>query len=215
MPKFRIGHREYPTKGAAGDAIREIRDRYQVGETVHQLEDQKLLRDLIDLHKEAAEKIGCGIDSFVIDQPMRGQHSGFKIVRTDGTEIDFSFLACLSPPNHRQQVLAAMRGEVADTISAYFAMRAATNTLTSDQSGVELDANDPHVSYFQGPPFVELGTQFATKAGGWDTIELNSSSAAGYAKFKDRDLADQWRAHHKEHAVLGLLTAQENLRRTH
>lgn len=215
MPKFRIGHREYPTKSAAGDAIREIRDRYQVGETVHQLEDQELLRDLIDLHKEAAEKIGCGIDSFVIDRPMRGQHSGFKIVRTDGSEIDFSFLSCLSPPNHRQQVLAAMRGEVVDTVSAYFAMRAATNTLTSDLSGTALDANDPHVSYFQGPPFVEIGTQFAAAAGGWDSIELNSAAAAGYARFKDRDLADRWREHHKEHSVLGLLTAQENLRRPH
>ncbi|AGJ59506.1 MULTISPECIES: DCL family protein [Streptomyces] len=215
MPKFRIGQREYPTKGAAGDAVRAIRDRYNVGETVDQLEDQRLLRDLIDLHKEAAEKIGCGIASFVIDRPMRGQHSGFKIVRTDGSEIDFSYLSCLSPPNHRQQVLAAMRGEVVDTISSYFALRAATNTLTSDLSGAELDANDPHVSYFQGPPFVEIGTQFAAAADGWDAIKLNSSATAGYAKFDDRDLAERWHEHHKEHAVLGLLTAQENLRRAH
>ena len=215
MPQFRIGHRTYRTKGAAGDAIRAIRDRYPVGGKVDQLEDQKLLRDLIDLHEHAAEKIGCGIDAFVIDRPLRGQHSGFKIVRTDGTEIDFSYLSCLSPPNHRQQVLAAMRGEVAGTVSSYFAMRAATDTLNSDLSGTPLDANDPHVSYFQGPPFVEIGTQFATKAGGWDTIELNSAAAAGYAKFKDRGLAQQWHEHHKEHAVLGLLTAQENLRRSH
>lgn len=215
MPKFSIGHRTYRTKGEAGDAVRAIRDRYDVGATVDQLDDQKLLRDLIDLHKEASEKIGCGIHSFVIDRPLRGQHSGFKIVRTDGSEIDFSYLSCLSPPNHRQQVLAAMRGEVADAVSAYFAMRAATNTLTSDLSGTDLDANDPHVSYYRGPAFVEIGTRFATAAGGWDAIELNSAAAAGYAKFKDRDLAERWRVHHKEHAVFGLLTAQENLRRSH
>ncbi|WP_187280375.1 hypothetical protein [Streptomyces sp. IB2014 016-6] len=60
-----------------------------------------------------------------------------------------------------------------------------------------------------------ISTQFAAQAGGWDTFELNSGAAAGYAKFKDRGLAQRWHDHHKEHAVLGLLTAQENLRRTH
>ncbi|MEV3852149.1 DCL family protein [Streptomyces microflavus] len=215
MPKFSIGPRTWPTKGAAGDAIRTIRDAYNVGDTVDKPEDHALLCDLIELHPDAPEKIGCGIDSFVIDRPMRGRHSGFKIVRRDGTEIDFSYLSCLSPPNHRSQVLAAMRGETAGTTIAYFAMRAATNTLTSDLSGTPVDANDPHVSHYQGPPFVDIATQFATTTGGWDQIELNSSTTAGYAKFKDRALAQQWVEHHKANAVLGLLTAQENLRRPH
>ncbi|WP_329167785.1 DCL family protein [Streptomyces sp. NBC_01685] len=215
MPKFSIGPRTYRTKGEATKAVQAIRDAYNVGEMVDDHDDHGLLRDLIDMHPDAVEKIGCGVDSFVIDRPMVGRHSGFKLVRTDGTEIDFSFLTCLSPPNHRQQVLAAMRGEVTSTISAYFASRAGTNTLTSDLSGTPLDANDPHVSHFQGPPFIEIATQFTTTAGGWDQIELNSASAAGYAKFKDRALAQQWVEHHKAHAKLGLLTAQENLRRPH
>ncbi|MGC4966293.1 DCL family protein [Streptomyces globisporus] len=162
-----------------------------------------MLRDLIELHPDAAEKIGCGIDAFVIDRPMLGKHSGFKMVRTDGMEIDFSFLTCLSPPNHRQQVLAAMRGEVLNTVSSYFASRAATNTLTSDMSGTPLDENDPHVSYFQGPSFLEIATQFADHNGGWDSVELNSASEAGYAKFKDREMAGRWHEHHQERAVSG------------
>ncbi|MGX1885780.1 hypothetical protein [Streptomyces sp. NPDC055287] len=62
----------------------------------------------------------------------------------------------------------------------------------SDLSKTGLDTNDPHVSSFQGPAFVEIGTQFAAQACGWDTTELNSDAAAGYAKFKDRDLAQRW-----------------------
>lgn len=215
MPKFSIGHRVYRTKGEAGDAIRAIRDRYPVGSTVDQLEDQKLLRDLIDLHEHAAEKIGCGIESFAVDRPARGAHSGFKIIRTDGSEIDFSFLACLTPPNHRKQVLDAMRGEITGTTGSYFASRAATNTLVSDLSGTPLDENDPHVSHYRGPAFVDIATQFAGAAGGWDKVEVTSTKDAGYGKLKDRGLAQRWVTHHKEHAVLGLLTAQENLRRTH
>ncbi|MGW1468458.1 DCL family protein [Streptomyces sp. NPDC002308] len=215
MPKFSIGPRTYRTKKAAEEAIRAIRDSYEVGATVDHVEDHALLRDLIDLHPDAGEKIGCGIEAFVIDRPMRGKHSGFKIVRTDGTEIDFSFLSCLTPPSHRQQVLAAMRGEVADTVNGYFTARAAANTLTSDMSGTPLDENDPHVSYFRGPSFLEIATLFIDKVGGWDTVELNSAAEAGYARFKDRELAQRWHEHLTEHAVFGLLTAQENLRRPH
>ncbi|MFF2013570.1 DCL family protein [Streptomyces sp. NPDC058195] len=215
MPAFRIGHRQYRTKGAAGDAIREIRDRYPVGSAVDQVEDHKLLRDLIDLHEHAAEKIGCGIEAFVIDRPLRGRHSGFRIIRTDGTEIDFSYLACLSPPHHRQQVLNAMRAEITENVSAYFASRAAGNSLRSDLSGTPLDSSDAHVSYFRGPAFVDIATWFADEIGGWESVDLTSSRDAGAGKFRDRSLAERWTRHHGKHAVLGLLTPQENLRRTH
>jgi hypothetical protein len=213
VTEFWIGRRRYRTKGEATDAVRDVRDRYSVGATVDRLEDQELLRDLLDLHAEAGDKIGCGVESFVLDRPLRGKHSGFKIIRTDGSEIDFSFLACLTPPNYRQQVLSAKRAEVADAITDYFNSRVADNSLESDLSATPLDVADAHVSYFQGPAFVDIATAFAAEVGGWDAVELTSSTAAGFGMFTDRALAQRWKDHHQEHAVLGLLTPQENLRR--
>ncbi|WP_407549089.1 DCL family protein [Streptomyces sp. Pv4-95] len=215
VPGFLIGQRRYPTKKAAREAVIAVRDRYSVGQTVDRLEDQELLRDLLDLHAEADEKIGCGIEAFVIDKPLQGKHSGFRIVRTDGSDEDFSFHACLAPPSYRQQVLSAMRAEAVEDITDYFNSRVAANSLKSDLSGTPLDVAGAHVSYFQGPAFVDIATAFANEVGGWDAIELNSSSAAGHGMFADRALAQRWREHRKDHAVLGLLTPQENLRRAH
>ncbi|MFB6876376.1 hypothetical protein [Streptomyces sp. NPDC056323] len=42
---------------------------------------------------------------------------------------------------------------------------------------------------------------------------LRRETARGLALFTDRTLAERWHTHHHEHAVLGLLSAKENLRR--
>lgn len=213
MAEFHIGRRRYPTKTAARNAVQEIRDRYSVGDKVDRLEDQELLRDLLDLHQNADDKIGCGVADFVVAQPLRGKHPGFDIIRIDGTRIDFSFLKCLKPPDHRQQVLAAMRAEVELTVNDYFDTRKANGSLRSDKSGTALSSSAAHVSYFQGPPFVVIATEFAGETGGWDAIELTPSAKAGCGMFVDRALALRWHGHHEDRAVLGLLTPEENLRR--
>jgi hypothetical protein len=135
------------------------------------------------------------------------------VIRTDGTRIDFSYLACLKPPSYRQQVSSAMRVEVEVNVTAYFTARAAANTLVSDESGRTLDIADTHVSYYRGPSFAELAAAFALDAGGWETIELTASSSPGRGQFLDRQLAERWREYLQEHAVLALLSSQENLRR--
>ncbi len=213
MPKFWIGSREYPTKKAAQEAVRDVLYGYSVGSIVDKEEHHLLLLDLLDLHEEADAKIGVGVESFVIAPPLQGPYPGFEVIRTDGTQIDFSYLACLSPPSYRKQVSSAMRVEVKDDVSAYFTSRAAANTLVSDESGRTLDLSDTHVSYYRGPSFAELAAAFAHDAGGWDTIELTTSRDPGRGQFTDRQLAERWREYHQEHAVLALLSSQENLRR--
>lgn len=213
MPKFWIGSREYPSKKAAQEAVRGVLYGYSVGNIVDQEADHLLLLDLLDLHEQADVKIGVGVESFVIAPPLQGPYPGFEVIRTDGTRIDFSYLACLKPPSYRQQVCAAMRVEVKDDVSAYFTARVTANTLVSDESGRALDITDTHVSYYRGPSFVELAAAFAHEAGGWAAIELTTSSAPGRGQFTDRQLAKRWCEYHQEHAVLALLSSLENLRR--
>ncbi|MCZ0999646.1 hypothetical protein O1M63_18505 [Streptomyces mirabilis] len=96
-------------------------------------------------------------------------------------------------------------------MSAYFTERVAANILVSDESGRALDITGTHVSYYRGPSFVELAAAFAHEAGGWDAIELTTSSDPGRGQFTDRQLAKRWCEYHQEHAVLALLSSQENL----
>jgi hypothetical protein len=213
VPEFWIGRRRYRTKGEAKEAVREVLYRYPEGSTVDREEDHLLLLDLLDMHHEADDKIGPGVDAFAIAPPQRGTSPGFEVIRTDGSRIDFSYLTCLKPPTHRQQGLNVMRDEVKSHVSAYFESRRAAGSLVSDQSGMPLDSSSTAVSYFQGPSFVEIAEEFAEVVGGWEAIELSPSTEPGVGRFADRDVADRWRSHHQERAKLGLLSTQENQRR--
>jgi hypothetical protein len=213
MAEFWIGQRRYRTKSAAQEAVRTILRRYPPGTVVDLEDDRRLLLDLLDMHPEAEEKIGPGVEGFAVAAAERGRHPGFQVIRTDGSRLDFSYQACLRPPSHRQQVLNVMRDEVKDDVNAYFASRRAAGTLVSDLSGAPLDTGRTAVSYFQGPPFVEIAEEFAASAGGWDAIALTPSTEPGLGRFTDRDQAERWRGHHQQRAVLGLLSAQENQRR--
>jgi hypothetical protein len=213
MPHFRIGTRLYPTKKAAAEAVRDVLRRYEVGEVVDQEADDLLLRDLLDMHPKVEAKIGPGIDYFRVVKTPLGNHKGPLVVRTDGTSIDFSYKDCLKPPTPRQRIVAAMRTEVHYQSSAYFESRRSAGTLVSDESGIPLATDDTHVSYFRGPIFRDIAARFADAAGGWEVFQLTETTEPGLAVFADRELAARWHAFHQEHAVLGLLSSEENLRR--
>lgn len=214
MPKIMcwIGDRKYPSRGARREAVREVLYRIPIGSTVENDDDDALLRDLLDMHPEAEQKIGPGVASFRIGRAKRGKSPGFEVVRTDGTVLDFSYQACLDHPNLRAQVLNAMSAEVEEGKSVYFNARKDDGTLVSDLSGARLATNRTYVGYFPGPSFVKIATDFATVVGGWAEIQLTDSSVPGIARFTDRELAKRWRDYHNEHAVLGLRHPDENPR---
>ncbi|MEU0222446.1 DCL family protein [Streptomyces sp. NPDC006265] len=213
MAEFWIGHRRYRTKGDAQEAVQKVLYRYSVGSIVDQQEDHLLLLDLLNMHREAEDKIGPGVEAFAIAPPPRGPYPCFEVVRVDGSRIDFSYKDCLKPKTYRQQVLNVMRDEVKSTINTYFDSRKQVGTLVSDLSGTTLTSSDTAVSYFGGPSFNDIAVEFADSVGGWETIELTPSTEPGLGRFRDRDLAEQWFTYHQEHAVLGLLSTKENQRR--
>lgn len=215
MPEVWIGKRRYATKKARQEAVQEILGRYRRGQLVDQEEDDLLLRDLLNMHPDAAEKVGPGVDQFRIIATPRGNHKGPQAVLVDGRKVAFSYQKCLDAPTHKQRVLAAMRTEIEPQVNTYYESRKASRTLVSDESGQLLAAADVHVSYFRGPQFHDIATNFVQVYGSVDAVDLTASTTRGLALFTDRALAKRWHAYHKEHAVLGLLSAKENLRRPH
>lgn len=213
VPEVWIGSRRYATKKARQQAVQAILGRYGFGQVVDQEDDDLLLRDLLDMHPDAADKVGPGVDRFRIIPTPRGHHKGPEAVLVDGTKVAFSYQKCLDAPTQRQRVLDAMRTEVQPQVNAYFESRKAAHTLVSDESGQELSPAGAHVAYFQGPRFHDIALEFVEAVGGFDAIDLDSETARGLALFTDRALAERWHEHHREHAVLGLLSAEENLRR--
>ncbi|MEU9594375.1 DUF3223 domain-containing protein [Streptomyces sp. NPDC048193] len=213
VPKVWIGPRSYATKKARQEAVQAILGRYGLGKVVDQEDDDLLLRDLLDMHPDAAGKVGPGVEHFRVIATPRGHHKGPEAVLVDGSKVAFSYQKCLDAPTHPQRVKAAMRTEIQAQVNTYYEARKVSHTLVSDESGQELAPADVHVSYFQGPRFHDIAMDFVRAAGGFDAIDLTAETERGLALFTDRALADRWHAHHQEHAVLGLLSAKENLRR--
>ncbi|WP_435244269.1 DUF3223 domain-containing protein [Streptomyces sioyaensis] len=213
MAELWIGPRRYATKKARQEAVQDILGRYGLGQVVDQEQDDLLLRDLLNMHPDAAEKSGPGVDYFRVIATPRGHHKGPEAVLVNGDKVAFSYQKCLQAPTHRQRVLDAMRTEVQPQVNSYFESRNAANTLISDETGQPLASNDAHVSYFRGPRFHDIAVQFVEEADGWDAVDLTAETARGLALFTDRALAERWHAHHRERAVLGLLSSKENLRR--
>jgi hypothetical protein len=71
--------------------------RYSVGDVVSDLDGLDLAA-LLKRHDEMDEKIGVGIAHFKVDkapEPYSGKC--FWIVRSDKSQIDFSFAHCIAP----------------------------------------------------------------------------------------------------------------------
>ncbi|WP_331773354.1 DCL family protein (plasmid) [Embleya sp. NBC_00888] len=215
MAAFTIGSRCYPSKEAAKQAVRDVLYRYSPGDKVDRPDDVELLRDLLDLHPDADEKVGPGVAGFRV---VRGERAGvhaFEVVHTDDNVLDFGIRKCFDPPSLRRRVLEAMSHEIEPNSTAYLDSRVQGRSLVSDLSGTPVATNAVRVSHFQGPQRDVIATEFVEEHGGWDAIELTGSRRPGRPRFVDRELADEWRAYHRQRAVLGLLTVDEHLHRAY
>lgn len=87
-----IGPLSFSKKVDANDYLRDMLYRYDLGDKVTD-EDGEILKHLVNMHPEAAEKIGAGIESFSVRTADYGTRC-FWVNRVDGTTEKFSFRAC-------------------------------------------------------------------------------------------------------------------------
>lgn len=87
MPRIAIsiGRQRFATKTAARSFVSAMLDRYQDGQRISD-GDEVFLRDLLDLHPEAAAKIGCGVSHFTREPDGRGGRC-FWLWRNDGSTL--------------------------------------------------------------------------------------------------------------------------------
>lgn len=91
--QVKLGEYSFDTKTDALSKVRETLNRYSPGDRVS-LNDEKLLRALVERHPEASSKIGQGVDHFMVRSADYGTQC-FWVVRNDGSTERFSYKACL------------------------------------------------------------------------------------------------------------------------
>jgi len=158
----------------------------------------QLLREVLRLHSDAEEKIGPGIDHFYVQETWRlpGKEAvgrdqrAIIVVRTDGSERDWSYWHVIDQPGEAANVKSALafaldHGRLRRRDADFAAgMPPVFCALTGELIKQKHQADTRHLS----PTWGELTQAFADAHGGWGAIETHSGN--GYI-FVGRDVEDE------------------------
>ncbi|PBJ83985.1 hypothetical protein CMZ84_05845 [Lysobacteraceae bacterium NML93-0399] len=89
-----IGNRDFPRQMDALNFFKEMLGRYRIGERVSPA-DSADLEALLNRHQDVESKLGCGISHFKVDKDGYAGRC-FWVVRTDGTQDDFTYKRCVT-----------------------------------------------------------------------------------------------------------------------
>ncbi|MGV8896243.1 MAG: DUF3223 domain-containing protein [Rhodoglobus sp.] len=165
------------------------------------------VEDLLNLHEDAIAKIGAGVDHFRVD-PAHIWKVGFSVnknyrtlvvVRTDGTEEDWSWTGIISKPTAITQVRTAMRNAAYDAIQKMKRDAVAAGPVSCARTGVAVTSpNDLQIRH-HSPSFANLTADFAVSIGGWASIATMSTGAG--AEMSDPVIKSAWIAYFVAKAV--------------
>lgn len=220
--------RSWNSHKVAEQHFRDIRDRYRVNIPIDDAMDHDDLCALLERYDTAildgASKIGAGIDHFEVRVnygSYGGSTKGFWVVRTDGSETDFSFISAVKgePKPQAQEFSDACRAAVAADI---LAAKKAVFAEHGDASGcVPCELTDEPITFEQAhtdhayPKFGHLVVTFRA-ARGWheaipDGVLTRAQDGQTTTTFADPTIAEAFRRFHHRSAIMRVVSRGKNL----
>lgn len=214
--------RRWDAQGEAKAYFTALRDRYPHNTPIDDPADHDDLLALLERYDtvilDDPLKAGEGVEYFEtrINRAHGGFNVGFWVVRTDGTETDFSFIKAIaaSPTPQAQLFADACRSAVDDDIVAakarYFADHGDQDQrVACPVTGLRLRRADARVDYTL-TPFRALALAFRD-AQGWDVAAAKaqvsgSQDAQLTATFLDPLVSDPFRRHHHANARVRIVS---------
>lgn len=206
-----VGTRSFASKKEATVATQRVLYSRPIGSHVFG-DDLQFLLDLLQMHPEFEEKIGCGIKSIEVEQ--NGPTRGFWITRLDGSRTDWSFIACLTPPTAEKQALAAfrtaIRGQIQNFKDEFFAER---EFDLCPITGEKVTRDNCHVDHAPPGLFVDLVDHFVSCSGLKlaEVLVVPTTDGATETRLLDAQLDREWREYHAFNAKLRVVSRTANL----
>lgn len=220
--------RSWRAQNAAEQHFRDIRDRYPLKTPIDDPSDHDDLCALLERYDTAivdgASKIGCGIDRFEVRinyGSYGGSTKGFWVVRTDGSETDFSFISAVKgePKPQAQEFSDACRSAVATDILA--AKKAVFKEHGDAMGRVPCELTDEPITFEQAhtdhayPKFGHLVVTFRA-ARGWhevipEGVLTRAQDGQTITTFADPADAEAFRKFHHASAILRVVARGKNL----
>lgn len=174
------------------------------------------LYDLLCRHPHAMEKIGCGVESFMVKSDGYG-HKCFWLIRVDGTIEDFSYITCAKGKDvsnevkFRKACRTAIRPQIVEYRNNYFnGSQLAKCETTNKQINIALC----HVDHI-GPMYFEtIVTNFINEFN-INVNTINYDTTGTTCRIMNVELLRNWVEYHKRHAKLRCVDKQYNLKTAH
>lgn len=210
---YDVGGKVFPNKEAIANYVRWIIELTPDGPVT---EGFDWLCELAKRHTYADIKIGCGIKEFRVGiNEYWGKHRVLTLVRTDGSETDFSWRECVWPTPHKRRVKNACRTAVSEQVAQFAAVAFnEVDTPTCELTGVPLSPGHVHVDH-DNPTFDEIVDAWIGESGlFYDDIQVAGLEDGEMRdRFADYELASSFATYHRLNARLRLLSPAANMSR--
>lgn len=208
---YKLGGETFSSKKAIALRCKELLHR-GMGPIVN-AKETAFLRDLVNMHPQAASKIGVGIASFEVRPSANFNTPNFVYTRTDGSRGDISYKVCLEPWRSSPEACAksALRNEVSDQTTGFLRDAMARGDLVDAVTGRPVGNEKPEVDHAP-PTFAELVAMWLATEG----LTLAQLVTAGHGDGEDRltlldrTIASRWQAFHQATARLQIVTHATN-----
>lgn len=210
---FKIAGVSFRTKKSAKDFVVKLRDGCSDGVRISDL-NASFLAEMLMLHPEAEDKIGCGVSHFTVETDKEfGRTRHFVVHRMDGSSTDFSFHACFDGRNDRRDRLEALRRAIEPSVLRFRDSQFASGPVFCPFLRSQLQPGSCHVDHVSPQTFlVIVKSWLAARRMGIEHIQITPPQDNQLvATLTDEAQRADWIAYHDSVAVLRLTSPLANL----
>lgn len=209
---MQVGNLAFPTKKAAKDFVREIISKHDAGNSLEG-DDFSFISDLLAIHPESEQKIGCGISRIFVGLDAQYQKNKcFYLGRKDGSSTDFSWVACIDGRNLRRETFDAFRSAIKYQIDHFKAEHIPVG-LVCPYTNENLHNGNAHVDHESPLTFYALVSDFIkTESIGLADVVISEPEDNQFtASLVDERFMARWQQYHQRTARLRVISKAGNL----
>lgn len=206
-----INNTEFKTQKEALDYFKNILNQCNINEIIPQHFDD--LYELLCRHPHAIEKIGCGVESFMIKPDGYG-HKCFWLIRVDGTIEDFSYIISVKGKDitnelkFRKACRTAIRHQIVEYRDKYFDGKLYAKC---EKTGKEIELSTCHVDHIEPMYFERIVSMFINEYS-IDVDKITYDTTGTTCRLMDSELLRNWVEYHIKYAKLRCVDKQYNLK---
>lgn len=203
MAKYVVGEFSFAKKGEVEQLLRSVLEELEVGAMVTDSFVADLLTSLAREHPEATEKVGAGIEWWVVasNKDLGYTSKGFRAKQRGRDELVlFSYTDVLRPPKQRALVAEALTKEALDITRRFRTEAFASGPVQCALTGKIIPEKTMADAVHLTPPRSQLHEAFLESEGlTYDSVEVVKHPVESGYRLVDRELAERWRNFQEEH----------------